>query len=107
MPIKKSSRSEPMNSKPAIRVVIRPIKNMMAPKVVSAKPAAKIGKKSKIDGKKKLNTRKKNCVGGFPGCKTRVGDYKGVDGAGYCDSCDNYVDQNPWDPVQSVLGTHA
>ena len=21
-----------------------------------------------------------------------------VDGAGYCDSCDKYVDRNPWDP---------
>ena len=31
----------------------------MAPKVATAKPAAKIGKKPKIDGKKKLKTHKK------------------------------------------------
>jgi hypothetical protein len=74
----------------------------MAPKVATAKPAAtpaaKIGKKPKIDGKKKLKTRKKNCVGGFPWCKTYIGGFKDVDGAGYCGSCDKCVDRNPWDP---------
>jgi hypothetical protein len=77
----------------------------MAPKISKSKPvakpvmkpAAKIGKKAKTNGKMKLNTSPKNCVGGFPGCKSCIGDYMDVDGEGYCDSCDKYIDQNPWD----------
>lgn len=41
---------------------------------------------------------RKKCCGGFTGCKIYVGEHKDVDGAGYCESCDKYIDENPWDP---------
>ena len=69
------------------------------------KPAAKIGKKAKTNGKKKLNTGPKNCVGGFSGCKSCTGDYMDVDGERSCDSCDKYLDQNPWDPYWEHMHT--
>jgi hypothetical protein len=85
----------------------------MAPKISKSepvakpviKPAAKIGKKAKTNGKKKLNTGPKNCVGGFSGCKSCTGDYMDADGERYCDSCDKYLDQNPWDPYWEHMHT--
>jgi hypothetical protein len=41
--------------------------------------------------------RKKCCVG-FDGCKIYRDDYKDVEGIGCCESCDKYIDENPWDP---------
>jgi len=41
---------------------------------------------------------RKKCRGGFPECKIYIGDHKDVDGVGYCESCDKYIDENPWDP---------
>jgi hypothetical protein len=88
--------SEPMNFKPVTSPLRHQThKKCMAPKVAT-KPAAKCGKKPKTDGKKKINTRKRSDVG-FPDCKTYTGDYKDINGAGYCDSCDTYVDKNLWD----------
>jgi hypothetical protein len=42
--------------------------------------------------------RRKKCSGGLPKCKNYIGDYKDVDGVGCCESCDKYVDENPYDP---------
>jgi len=42
--------------------------------------------------------RRKRCSGGLPSCKNFVGDYQDVDGVGCCESCDMYVDENPYDP---------
>lgn len=47
---------------------------------------------------KQKRVYRKKCCGGFTGCKIYVGSHKDVDGAGYCESCDNYIDENPWDP---------
>jgi len=47
---------------------------------------------------KQKRVYRKKCRGGFDGCKIYIGDHKDVDGIGYCESCDNYIDENPWDP---------
>jgi hypothetical protein len=52
----------------------------------------------KFDMNKSKRVYRKKCRGGFTGCKIYVGEHKDVDGAGYCESCDNYIDENPWDP---------
>jgi hypothetical protein len=41
---------------------------------------------------------RKKCRGGLDTCKNYIGDYKDVDGVGCCESCDKYVDDNPYDP---------
>lgn len=41
---------------------------------------------------------RKRCKGGLQDCKNYIGDYKDVDGVGCCESCDKYVDENPYDP---------
>jgi hypothetical protein len=43
-------------------------------------------------------TPRKRCQGGLPTCKKYVGNYKDVDGAGCCEKCDKYIDENPYDP---------
>jgi hypothetical protein len=48
--------------------------------------------------KKVKQTRRKKCQGGLAKCKNYIGDYKDVDGVGCCQQCDNYVDDNPYDP---------
>jgi hypothetical protein len=45
----------------------------------------------------KKNSRKK-CQGGQPGCKNYVGEYKDIDDVGCCKQCDDYIDENPYDP---------
>jgi hypothetical protein len=47
---------------------------------------------------KKKRVYRKKCRGGFPDCKIYIGDHKDVDGVGYCETCDKYIDENPWDP---------
>jgi len=42
--------------------------------------------------------RRKRCEGGQPTCKNFVGDYKDVEGVGCCKECDDYIDENPYDP---------
>lgn len=48
--------------------------------------------------KRTYRKRMKRCCGGFPECKIYVGNYNDVEGVGYCESCDKYIDENPWDP---------
>jgi hypothetical protein len=42
--------------------------------------------------------RRKRCKGGLATCKNFVGDYKDVEGVGCCKECDDYIDENPYDP---------
>jgi len=42
--------------------------------------------------------RGKRCSGGQPNCKKYVGDYKDVEDVGCCKACDDYIDENPYDP---------
>ena len=41
---------------------------------------------------------RKKCSGGLPKCKNYVGNYKDVEGVGCCQQCDQYIDDNPYDP---------
>jgi hypothetical protein len=41
---------------------------------------------------------RRRCRGGLPNCKNYIGDYKDVDGVDCCKQCDDYVDENPYDP---------
>ena len=41
---------------------------------------------------------RKKCRGGYTGCNIYIGNYKDVEGIGYCESCDKYIDENPYDP---------
>ena len=42
--------------------------------------------------------RGKRCSGGQPNCKNYVGNYKDVEDVGCCKTCDDYIDENPYDP---------
>jgi hypothetical protein len=42
--------------------------------------------------------RLRKCRGGLPSCKNAVGDYKDIDDVGCCQQCDQYIDENPYDP---------
>lgn len=42
--------------------------------------------------------RGKRCSGGQPNCKKYVGNYKDIDDVGCCKTCDDYIDENPYDP---------
>jgi hypothetical protein len=50
-----------------------------------------------MDNKQKRPYRRR-CRGGLPNCKNYIGDYTDVDGVNCCKQCDDYVDQNPYDP---------
>jgi hypothetical protein len=47
-----------------------------------------------------INTemRGKRCSGGQPNCRNFIGNYKDVDDVGCCKQCDDYIDENPYDP---------
>jgi hypothetical protein len=45
--------------------------------------------------RKKLGPR---CKGGQPGCKKFIKGYEDVEGVGCCEACDQYIDENPYDP---------
>ena len=51
-----------------------------------------------IAHKKPKKKTKKRCSGGQPKCRNFVGDYIDVEGVGCCKQCDDYIDDNPYDP---------